>query len=172
MDLYRVDGGQGQMCRRERLKQQHAGLHALYGHRLATERALIDPDLVAQIETGAGVTPDELAELLRLRQRISAALDRYFEQHDLLLCPTAPVTAWPLTDLGPPMIGGRPAGPRGHAVFTPLFNYAGVPALSLPVDRVRGLPVGLQLVAPRFEDARVLRAAAAVESLMTTSLAP
>jgi aspartyl-tRNA(Asn)/glutamyl-tRNA(Gln) amidotransferase subunit A len=154
------------------LKQQHAGLHALYGHRLATERALIDPDLVAQIETGAGVTPDELAELLRLRQRISAALDRYFEQHDLLLCPTAPVTAWPLTELGPPMIGGRPAGPRGHAVFTPLFNYAGVPALSLPVDRVRGLPVGLQLVAPRFEDARVLRAAAAVESLMTTSLAP
>jgi aspartyl-tRNA(Asn)/glutamyl-tRNA(Gln) amidotransferase subunit A len=76
------------------------------------------------------------------------------------------VTAWPLGQLGPPMIGGRPAGPaRGHAAFTPLFNAAGVPACWCRAGTVRGLPVGLQVVGPRFEDARVLGLAAAIERL-------
>jgi aspartyl-tRNA(Asn)/glutamyl-tRNA(Gln) amidotransferase subunit A len=144
------------------LALQQAGLHALYGARLASERDRIDPDLVAQIEAGGCVTPTELGRVLRLRERIAAALQRFFERIDLLLAPTAPVTAWPLSQLGPPTIGGRPAGPRGHAAFTPLFNYAGVPAVSVPAGLVRGLPVGLQVVGPRFEDARVLAAAAAI----------
>jgi len=142
------------------LALQHAGLHALYGGRLAAERDSIDPVLVAQIEAGAGQSPEVLAGVLRLRERIVAALARFFESYDLLLCPTAPVVAWPLGEQGPAVIGGRPAGPRGHAAFTPLFNAAGVPACSVPAGTVRGLPVGLQLVGPRFEDARVLQAAA------------
>jgi aspartyl-tRNA(Asn)/glutamyl-tRNA(Gln) amidotransferase subunit A len=40
-----------------------------------------------------------------------------------------------------------------------------VPALSLPAGRVRDLPVGLQVVGPRFEDARVIRLAAAIEPI-------
>lgn len=147
------------------IKLQHAGLHALYGHRLAAERERIDPDLVAQIELGAACTPDDFAYAVRMRERITEALVRYFERFDLLLCPTTPVTAWPHDQLGPPVIGGRPAGPRGHAAFTPLFNYAGVPAISVPAGTVRGLPIGLQIVAPRFEDARVMRFAAVTERL-------
>jgi aspartyl-tRNA(Asn)/glutamyl-tRNA(Gln) amidotransferase subunit A len=51
-----------------------------------------------------------------------------------------------------------PAGPRGHAAFTPIFNYGGVPALSLPCGAGRqGLPVGLQIAGPRFADALVLQ---------------
>jgi aspartyl-tRNA(Asn)/glutamyl-tRNA(Gln) amidotransferase subunit A len=144
---------------------QHAGLFALYGDKLATQRADIDPVLVQQIETGATCTPTELARVLRLREKISASLLRFFENYDLLLCPTTPVTAWPIDQLGPPVIGGKPAGPRGHAAFTPLFNYCGVPACSAPAGLVRGLPVGLQIVAPRFEDARVLQMAALFERL-------
>jgi aspartyl-tRNA(Asn)/glutamyl-tRNA(Gln) amidotransferase subunit A len=135
---------------------QQAGLHALYGERLRDERDKIDPDLVAQIESGAKVTAQDVARALRLQERIRHSLASFFEDHDLLLCPTTPVTAWPLEQLGPPVIGGRPAGPRGHAAFTPLFNYCGVPACSVPAGLVRGLPVGLQVVGPRYEDARVL----------------
>jgi len=144
---------------------QHAGLFALYGDRLATERADIDPVLVQQIESGSMCTPAELARVLCLREHISTSLLRFFENYDLLLCPTAPVTAWPIEQLGPPVIGGMPAGPRGHAAFTPLFNYCGVPACSVPAGLVRSLPVGLQIVAPRFEDARVLQMAALIERL-------
>jgi aspartyl-tRNA(Asn)/glutamyl-tRNA(Gln) amidotransferase subunit A len=145
------------------IKLQHAGLHTLYGSRLGNERDRIDPDLAMQIEAGALVSPADVATALRLRERIARALDRYFDQYDLLLVPTAPVTAWPWTQLGPPTIGGKPAGPRGHAAFTPLFNYCGVPALSVPAGTVRGLPVGLQVVAPRYEDALALRFACVVE---------
>lgn len=113
----------------------------------------------------SGYTPAEVARVLRLRQRIGAALERFFDEFDVLLCPTAPVTAWPLDQLAPATIGGRAAGPPGHAVFTPLFNYCAVPACSVPAGRVRGLPVGLQVVAPRYEDARVLQCARLIEAV-------
>ena len=144
---------------------QVAGLHALYGRQLADDRTRIDPVLAVQIELGAQVTPADVARALRLKERIGASLSRFFESFDVLLCPTTPVTAWPLDQLGPPVIGGRPAGPRGHAAFTPLFNYCGVPACSVPAGLVRGLPVGLQVVAPRYEDARVLQCARGIEAL-------
>jgi aspartyl-tRNA(Asn)/glutamyl-tRNA(Gln) amidotransferase subunit A len=144
---------------------QHAGLYALYRDQLAARRVDIDPALAQQIEAGAACTPTELAGVLRLRERISASLVRFFESYDLLLCPTTPVTAWPIEQIGPSVIGGVPAGPRGHAAFTPLFNYCGVPACSAPAGLVRGLPVGLQIVAPCFEDARVLQMAALFERL-------
>ena len=58
-------------------------------------------------------------------------------------------------------------GGRGHAVFTPLFNHARQPAISIPsgVDR-EGLPIGLQIVGPRFEDARLLEIAARIETIL------
>jgi len=144
---------------------QHGGLHALHGEQLKTRRDDIDPNLAAQIDAGAISTSAERARVLRLREPIVAGLSRFFEQQDVLLCPSVPVTAWPLGQIGPAVIGGRPAGPRGHAAFTPLFNLCGVPACSVPAGRVRGLPVGLQIVAPRFEDARVLQMAALFERL-------
>ncbi|MDB5877203.1 MAG: hypothetical protein JWQ41_617 [Variovorax sp.] len=146
---------------------QQAGLHALYGDRLADARYRIDPVLVAQIEGGASVTPADVARALRLKQRIVGSLAAFFGDYDLLLCPTTPVTAWPIDELGPAVIGGKPAGPRGHAAFTPLFNYCGVPACSVPAGTVRGLPVGLQIVGPCFEDARVMAFAAQVERLQS-----
>ena len=143
---------------------QHAGLHALYGSAMQTRRADFDPHLAAQIDAGADVSPEAIGAALRLRERVSLALSTFFTHHDVLLCPTTPVTAWPLDQLGPSVIGGRPADPRGHAAFTPLFNVAGVPACSVPAGLVRGLPVGLQVVAPKHEDHRVFHVAAALVS--------
>ena len=144
---------------------QQAGLFALYGERLADAREDIDPDLVAQIESGATVTPAQVARAVRLKEKIAQSLANFFDSYDLLLCPTTPVTAWPADRLGPAVIGGLPAGPRGHAAFTPLFNYCGVPACSVPAGLVDGLPVGLQVVGPRMEDARVLAFVGEVERL-------
>ena len=48
--------------------------------------------------------------------------------------------------------------------FTRCFNVLGLPAISMPCALTRaGLPVGLQIVAPAFEDRLVLRVAAALE---------
>ena len=47
------------------------------------------------------------------------------------------------------------------------FNVLGVPALSLPCGfDPRGLPLGLQIAAPAFQEAKLLRVAAAVEKAM------
>ena len=60
----------------------------------------------------------------------------------------------------------RAVGWRGWIAYTYPFNVAGVPAIVLPAGRTgAGLPVGLQLVARRLDDARLLAAAAAYEQL-------
>jgi aspartyl-tRNA(Asn)/glutamyl-tRNA(Gln) amidotransferase subunit A len=48
-------------------------------------------------------------------------------------------------------------------IFVCPINLAGLPALSLPVGHSEGLPVGAQLIAPAFEEERLLAAAAALE---------
>jgi aspartyl-tRNA(Asn)/glutamyl-tRNA(Gln) amidotransferase subunit A len=154
------------------LALQQAGLAALYGRQFEADRTQFDPDIAAQIELGLRTGGAQIAEVLLLRERIYASLNAFFGRYDLLICPTSPVTSWPVDLLGPPLIGGLPTGPRGHAAYTPLFNYCGVPACSVPAGLVRGLPVGLQIVAPRYEDARVLHFARAVEHLLDLKLTP
>lgn len=154
------------------LAVQQSGLAALFGEALRTRRGDLDPDIAGQIEAGLGHSGADIAARLLMRERISQALADFFRSHDLLLCPAAPVTAWPVEQLGPPLIGGRPAGPRGHAAFTPLFNYCGVPACSVPAGLVRGLPVGLQVAGPRWSDSCILDFARHIEQFVPALEAP
>jgi aspartyl-tRNA(Asn)/glutamyl-tRNA(Gln) amidotransferase subunit A len=154
------------------LKLQQAGLAALHGAALDEDATRIDPDLQAQIRAGRTFSAVEIAQVLLLREHLYAAFARFFDHHDLLLAPVAPVVSWPVEQLAPAEIGGRPAGPRGHAAFTPLFNYAQAPACAVPAGLVDGLPVGLQIVGPRYADGRVLQMAAHVERLLGPSPHP
>jgi aspartyl-tRNA(Asn)/glutamyl-tRNA(Gln) amidotransferase subunit A len=147
------------------LKLQQAGLAALHGAALDADPDILDPDIAAQVRLGRTYSAVEIAQVLILREHIYAAYAAFFERFDLLLCPTTPTVSWPVEHLGPAEIGGQPAGPRGHAVFTPLFNYAQAPACTVPAGLVRGLPVGLQVVGPRYGDATVLAMAAHLERL-------
>lgn len=147
------------------LKLQQAGLAALHGHALELEPPELDEDIAAQMRLGRTHSAEDIARVLILREHIHAAYAAFFARHDLLLCPTTPTVAWPVEQLGPASIGGQPAGPRGHAVFTPLFNYAQAPACSVPAGLVRGLPAGLQVVGRRYADATVLAMAAHLERL-------
>lgn len=148
------------------LKLQQAGLAALYGAALDADPGRIDPDLQAQIRLGRTFSAVEIAQVLLLREHLYACFMRFFDDHDLLLTPTAPVVSWPVDQLGPTQIGGLPAGPRGHAGYTPLVNYCQAPACSVPAGLVDGLPIGLQIIGPRHADARVLQMAAQVERLL------
>jgi aspartyl-tRNA(Asn)/glutamyl-tRNA(Gln) amidotransferase subunit A len=149
---------------------QQAALAQRFGEVWRRTPQLLDPDIGAQIELGLALSGPRITELLRLREHLHTTFTELFGRFDALLCPVSPVEAWPVGQLGPAQIGGQPAGPRGHAAFTPLFNYGSVPALSLPCGSGRlGLPVGLQIAGPRFADARVLQLGLHAEQVLGRS---
>lgn len=149
---------------------QHAGLAAIYGEAWRREPALFDPDIGRQIERGLALPATEVAQALHLSSEIERALATFFTKFDLLIGPTTPCVAWPLGELGPARIGDVPVDARAHAVFTPLFNQAKVPAISVPCGRGRrGLPVGLQIAGACGADPLVLAFAAFAEGAMSAS---
>jgi aspartyl-tRNA(Asn)/glutamyl-tRNA(Gln) amidotransferase subunit A len=146
---------------------QAAGLAALHGDAFARDRSQFDPDVAAQIERGLSLSGREVGAALEAGLTIKRSVARFFADYDLLLCPTAPCVAWPVTQLGPARIAGVEVAARGHAVFTPFFNHAQTPAISIPCGRGRdGLPVGLQISARRGADRLVLAAAANAEKVL------
>jgi Asp-tRNA(Asn)/Glu-tRNA(Gln) amidotransferase A subunit family amidase len=78
---------------------------------------------------------------------LNASLDAVFDEYDAILTPAAP--------------GEAPKGlPTGNPVFCTVWTYLGTPAITLPLLRSEaGLPIGVQLIARRGNDARLLRTA-------------
>jgi len=91
---------------------------------------------------------------------------RFFERYDLLLSPTIACVPFAVGLDNPSEIGGAPVTPYAWIPFTFPFNMTGQPAASVPCGFTQdGLPIGLQIVGRRYDDATVLRAAAAYERL-------
>ena len=98
------------------------------------------------------------------RQKLTCQAAGVFEKYDLLLTPTTAVAAFEVGPLGPEKIDGHEGSPSNWVGFTFPFNFLGQPAASIPCGfNSQGLPVGLQIVGRRFDEALVLRAAAAFE---------
>ncbi|WP_433876475.1 Asp-tRNA(Asn)/Glu-tRNA(Gln) amidotransferase subunit GatA [Sinomonas atrocyanea] len=99
----------------------------------------------------------------KVRTLIQRDFDNAFAQADVLISPTAPTTAFPLGEKL-----DDPLAMYLNDVATIPANLAGVPGLSLPggLAEEDGLPVGIQLLAPAREDARLYRVGAALESLL------
>ena len=91
----------------------------------------------------------------RVRRLISNDYSRVFETCDLIMGPTTPTTAF---EIGAKM--SDPVLMYLNDVYTAAVNLAGLPAISIPAgfDEL-GLPVGLHIVAPYLEEARLLQAA-------------
>ncbi len=139
-----------------------AGAHAA---RPPEQKAQMDPALVAYAEASAGLTVVDYLQAVAARQRLVDALGRFFERYDLLLTPTLGLPAFPLGLVGPREVAGRTVAHLAWTLCYP-FNYSGQPAISVPAgSTASGLPVGLQIVGRRLEDALVLRAAATLETL-------
>ncbi|MFC8410656.1 Asp-tRNA(Asn)/Glu-tRNA(Gln) amidotransferase subunit GatA [Arthrobacter sp. NPDC057259] len=99
----------------------------------------------------------------KVRTLIQRDFDAAFAQADVLISPTAPTTAF---KLGEKL--DDPLAMYLNDVATIPANMAGVPGLSLPggLADEDGLPVGVQLLAPARQDARLYRVGAVLESLL------
>jgi aspartyl-tRNA(Asn)/glutamyl-tRNA(Gln) amidotransferase subunit A len=133
---------------------------------LERTRAQFGPEVTRRILLGtyvlsAGYYDAYYRQAQRVRAAITADFTRQFADGvDLLLTPTAPTVAPPLGALTDPytMYLGD--------CFTVPANLAGIPALSVPVGRVDGLPVGGQLMAPHGGEAQLLAVAAWLEATL------
>jgi aspartyl-tRNA(Asn)/glutamyl-tRNA(Gln) amidotransferase subunit A len=127
-------------------------------------QALLDPGLAAVLDGMGGLTANDYIAMAMRRNDFWQPVRRFFERYDVLLTPTLPITAFEVGGEGPTEVAGRAVGRLGWTPFTFPFNLTGQPACTVPCGRTsEGLPVGLQIVGRRNDDASVLRAAAAFE---------
>ena len=95
----------------------------------------------------------------RVRRLIRQDFDRVFASGvDVLFTPTSPTVAFP--------IGERiddPVRMYLSDIFTVTANLAGLPAVSVPIGEIDGLPAGGQFIAGSFDELNLMRAAAELE---------
>jgi len=122
------------------------------------QRAQMDPDLIGVAQWAAGLSMLDYLEAANQRAQLLEHMSRFHEKWDLLLTPTLPI----------PAFGAGREVPEDWpherwptwTPFTYPFNMTGQPAISVPCGFTNaGLPIGLQIVGSRHDDARVLRAA-------------
>jgi aspartyl-tRNA(Asn)/glutamyl-tRNA(Gln) amidotransferase subunit A len=141
-----------------------------FGHRCENPRDLMDlykrsrgegfgAEVKRRIMTGtyvlsAGYYDAYYLKAQKVRRLIADDFARAFSEVDVLMGPTTPTPAF--------QIGAKVSDPVTmylNDIYTIGANLAGVPAMSLPCGFVDGLPVGLQIVAPQFGEARMLNVA-------------
>jgi aspartyl-tRNA(Asn)/glutamyl-tRNA(Gln) amidotransferase subunit A len=152
-NLARFDGA------RYGLREEGDGLRGMY------ERTRSDgfgPEVTRRILLGtyvlsAGYYDAYYRKAQEVRALIARDFARAFEDVDVLFTPTTPTPAFPLGSVSDPYEMYL------SDMFTVTASLAGVPAMSVPVGRVDGLPVGGQLIASHFCEAVMFRAAYALE---------
>ncbi|MGH6896392.1 MAG: amidase [Geminicoccaceae bacterium] len=155
-------------------------LPAMFGEAIALHGTIMQADLAKsfarEYERGRDRLSSRLREMIERGQEIravdynraveraavlNAALDELFTRHDAILTPAAP--------------GEAPSGlgSTGSPVFCTTWTLCGVPAVTLPLLRgASGMPIGVQLVGMKGDDARLLRTARwLIETVQTSGSA-
>jgi Asp-tRNA(Asn)/Glu-tRNA(Gln) amidotransferase A subunit family amidase len=114
----------------------------------AHKRDLLSPQMRKTVESGLTLPHAEYRRALRLAELCRLRLDVMMEGLDVLITPAAD--------------GEAPLGLHyaGNPAFQALWTMLHVPTISLPLAKgPNGMPVGVQLVAPRWQDRRLLEVA-------------
>jgi aspartyl-tRNA(Asn)/glutamyl-tRNA(Gln) amidotransferase subunit A len=128
----------------------------------------LSPTLVKQMDLGKDTTGEAVGRALLGRTQLYRKVQSWFERYDVIAMPTLARTAIPIEErlFDPIEIEGQKVGTvrRAWYPYTHPFNLTGHPAITLPCGfHGDGLPIALQLVVRRAEDARLLRIAALFE---------
>jgi aspartyl-tRNA(Asn)/glutamyl-tRNA(Gln) amidotransferase subunit A len=126
---------------------------AFHHQRLAENPQGFGREVLKRLQTGAAYTSTEYSLARRMQTMLCYQFSEFFNDYDLLLTPTTPVTA--------PVRGSADAVERARLLtrFTAPFNLTGLPALSVPCGWSKEkLPIGLQIVGKPWAEAKVLLA--------------
>jgi aspartyl-tRNA(Asn)/glutamyl-tRNA(Gln) amidotransferase subunit A len=138
-----------------------SGFWALIRAMTPQQVAVMDPGLVASCRAGEAVTQEQLVAALGKRAALGAAVRQFFDRYDILLSPTMPIPpayADPRDDGQP-----NPTNYRDWLTYTWVFNLTRNPSASIPCGMADGLPLGLMVTGPLYDDLGVLQACRAYE---------
>ncbi len=140
----------------------YAGAAKLLDTIPAEQREKVDPGLRAIAEQGRGLPIVSYMHAMDARAALGELMGKFHRTYDLLVTPMLPITAFAAGRNAP--AGDKDGDWVAWTPFTFPFNMTQQPAASLPCGFADdGLPVGLHVVAAKFEDALVMRACAALE---------
>ena len=139
---------------------------ALHADRLAAWRGEMQTGLVWNIEQGLRLTSRDIGRAEKLRSALWERVRRFMERYELLVLPTVAVRPFPVEQPYPTELDGKPLENYTQwFLLTYALSVTGLPVISVPAGFTRdGLPVGIQIVGRRRQEAAVLTAAAAFEA--------
>ncbi|MEV0405059.1 amidase [Actinoallomurus sp. NPDC050550] len=134
-----------------------SGAAKVVEHLTAEQSERLDPALREVCRQGAAMSALDYLGAVDERMALGRRMGAFHERHDLLVTPTLPIPAFEAGREVPE--GSGLERWTGWTPFTYPFNLTQQPAASVPCGTTaEGLPVGVQLVAARHQDALVLRA--------------
>ncbi|HEY5729817.1 MAG TPA: amidase [Anaerolineales bacterium] len=131
---------------------------AVHRDRLKEHPEMFGDDIRRRLEDGAKTSSTEYSLARRAQAEVTKRCELFFESYDILITPTTPIAA--------PTIEGHDAVEQAGRLtrFTAPFNLTGLPALSVPCGFTKeGLPIGMQIIARAWGDAKALNAGYAYE---------
>jgi aspartyl-tRNA(Asn)/glutamyl-tRNA(Gln) amidotransferase subunit A len=126
---------------------------AFHHQRLAENPQGFGQDVLKRLQTGAAYTSTEYSLARRMQTILRCQFKEFFNEFDLLLTPTTPITA-PVRGSADPF-----DRPRILTRFTAPYNLTGLPALSIPCGwSSEKMPIGLQIVGKPWAEVKVILA--------------
>ena len=116
------------------------------------------PNLGGNVRDGLKLTVRDTAAAENMREQVWKKFCDLFGQYDYLITPAAPVPPYPLSKNYPDEVGGNKLDNYIDWIAPAfLVTLVGFPAASVPGGKTQaGLPVGLQIVGPRFSEPQLL----------------
>ena len=121
------------------------------------------------LESGAQITATEYLQARAERRLVRSGLEEILRGVDALVLPAAPLAAPLRGKAEVPLESGMRAHRNAFIELTVPFSLVGLPTLSIPFARESGLPVGLQIVAARGDDATALELGWWLERVMESA---
>ena len=126
----------------------------------------LDQNVRTRLERARNITAADYIEMVNERSALIPAMEARLADIDVLAMPTTPIVAPTIEEMAAPDIFARK-----NAMLlrnTAIANFFDLCAISLPLPRDGGLPVGLMLIVRNGHDHRLFRIAAAIERLLGT----
>ncbi|WP_019408236.1 amidase [Pseudomonas psychrophila] len=136
---------------------QRAEAFDIHAERMQKAPQLFDQEVRERLELSQEVRGWQYIRAQASQAQYKAQMAHLFERYDVLVSPSVPITATEV-NAREVRVGEQDIDVRAAVLsYTSAWNLTGLPAISLPVAWVKGMPVGLQVIGAAGEDDRLLQ---------------